>query len=562
MIFILITAGVLLTLILLAIVLLPVFIDEQAIVELAQEQVREKTSGELRVNGEPKLSIFPDLILVLSDTVLDLPLENTEGERLVADIGHVDINLSLLGVLQGDNAIGTVYLGDTRARILDASDQIQTSLHLKELRADGLNVTDQPMSLSATIRIPSDMGPQSETDNSQAMEFTVDGQVRTPSDLSRVDIDSLSLTVSGVLAQPINAQLKGRYLVTPPAFDGELKLLTAGGDVQGNVAYISNDSPKVDIQLDSKRLDVDRLTVAADGNEEKEQGASGPPIPLPVGPLKTLDLRLTAQVTELIASGQRIQNANVELRIADGIARLQPLTGTLHGGQLDTRLTVNAQNPVVDIELSGSLLGVEIDSLLSSVEQPNTARGSVNINWALDTEGTLVPDLTQALDGDIVLAGEDVEITALSLQAMVCEAVALVNQETLKNDMPSTTAVSAMAMTIEFDTGDAVLKDTTLATDGVSLTGNGRANLSNNNFRARFDAKLDNRLQTLDNACRVNSRYTAIDWPILCEGNLAEDPAKSCSIDSKAIAQQLLKNEAESTLKKEAGKLLNKLFGN
>jgi len=561
MIFVLITVGALLALILLAIVLLPVVIDEQAIVELAQEQVRTKTNGELQVTGEPELSIFPDLILVLSDTTFDLPLDEAEGQRLVADIGHVDINLSLLGLLQGDNSIGNIRLSDTMARVLDARDAVQTSVHLKELRAEGLNVTDQPMQLHATVTLPSNPAADGATD-AQEVELTLDGQVRTPSDLSRVDIDALSMTVSGVLAEPVSAQLQGRYLMTPPAFDGQLQLVTPGGEVRGDLAYISNDSPKMDIRLESQRLDLDRLSTPQNNDTVEEQAPDAPPIPLPVGPLKTLDLRLVAQVAELVTTGQRIQQANVELRVVNGIARLAPLTGTLHGGQLDTQITVNAQQSVVDIEVTGSLLGVELDSLLSSLEQPNTAKGSVNMNWDLATEGTLVSDLSKALDGDIQLNGEDVEVTAVSLQAMVCEAVALVNQETLRNPMPDTTAVSALAMTIDFEDGDAVLKDTTIATAGVSLTGNGRANLSNNNFRARFDAKLDNRLQALDNACRVNDRYTALDWPILCEGNINEDPAKSCTIDSKAIAQQLLKNEAESTLKKEAGKVLNKLFGN
>lgn len=563
MIFLLITAGALLALVLLVIVLLPVVIDEQAIVEIAQEQVRTKTNGELRVNGEPELSIFPDLVLVLSDTTFDLPLEETEGQRLVADIGHVDINLSLLGLLQGDNSIGTIRLSAIKARVLDASDVVQTSVNVKELRAEGLNVADQPIRLYTIIRVPSSSDPSDETVDAHAVELTLDGQVRTPSDLSRVDIDSLSVTVTGVLTEPVNAQLQGRYLMTPPAFDGALRLITPGGEVQGNVAYISNDSPKMDIRLKSQRLDLDQLTVITnEGQSAQDEPPNAPPVPLPVGPLKTLDLRLVAQVTELVTAGQRIEDADLELRVVDGIAKLQPLTGTLHGGQLDTQITVNAQKPVVSIEVTGSLAGVELDSLLSSFEQPNTAKGNVNIGWDIETQGTLVVDLSNGLDGDIQLKGEGVEITAVSLQAMVCEAVAIVNQDTLRNTMPATTEVSALAMTIEFEAGEAVLKDTTIATDGVSLTGNGRANLSNNNFRARFDAKLDNRLQALDNACRVNDRYTALDWPILCEGNLTEDPAKSCAIDSKAIAQQLLKNEAESTLKKEAGKLLNKLFGN
>ena len=52
-------AGGLLALVVLAMVLLPMFIDEQALLEMAQEQVKANTGGELIVIGETELSFFP-----------------------------------------------------------------------------------------------------------------------------------------------------------------------------------------------------------------------------------------------------------------------------------------------------------------------------------------------------------------------------------------------------------------------------------------------------------------------------------------------------------------------
>ena len=53
--------GALLALVVLAIVLLPIFIDEQALTELAAEQVRANTGGELVINGETDISFFSAL---------------------------------------------------------------------------------------------------------------------------------------------------------------------------------------------------------------------------------------------------------------------------------------------------------------------------------------------------------------------------------------------------------------------------------------------------------------------------------------------------------------------
>ena len=45
-----------------------------------------------------------------------------------------------------------------------------------------------------------------------------------------------------------------------------------------------------------------------------------------------------------------------------------------------------------------------------------------------------------------------------------------------------------------------------------------------------------------------------------CKGNVADDPAKWCGVDTDAIVKDLATNEAKRQLEKEAGKLLDKLF--
>ena len=58
----------------------------------------------------------------------------------------------------------------------------------------------------------------------------------------------------------------------------------------------------------------------------------------------------------------------------------------------------------------------------------------------------------------------------------------------------------------------------------------------------------------------MSKRLTAIDWPVDCKGNIDGEPAKWCSVDSKAIVEDLGKGEAKRKIQKEAGKLLDKLF--
>ena len=103
-------------------------------------------------------------------------------------------------------------------------------------------------------------------------------------------------------------------------------------------------------------------------------------MPLPVGPLRDLDLEMRVVAEQLIAAGQSITDAQVYMRVRDGVADIEYVRGVLHQGQLDTRVTLNARRPVVEAEVEGGLKGVNMDLLLASMGTPT--RRPVALSWA------------------------------------------------------------------------------------------------------------------------------------------------------------------------------------
>ena len=67
--------GGLVAVVALAMLLLPMFVDEQALLDMAQAQVKNQTGGELVVEGETELSFFPRFGLRIESTSLDLPIQ-------------------------------------------------------------------------------------------------------------------------------------------------------------------------------------------------------------------------------------------------------------------------------------------------------------------------------------------------------------------------------------------------------------------------------------------------------------------------------------------------------
>ncbi|CAN0605059.1 unnamed protein product, partial [Ectocarpus sp. 12 AP-2014] len=95
---------------------------------------------------------------------------------------------------------------------------------------------------------------------------------------------------------------------------------------------------------------------------------------------------------------------------------------------------------------------------------------------------------------------------------------------------------------------------------GVGLGGNGTLDITSGELRASFRAQLSEAFGEMDPACAINERYTEMRWPVECKGNLADDPAGWCGVQTAEIIKDLAEGEVKRKVTDEAGKLLNKLF--
>ena len=138
--------------------------------------------------------------------------------------------------------------------------------------------------------------------------------------------------------------------------------------------------------------------------------------------------------------------------------------------------------------------------------------------------------------------------------------MALTNQEALTASFPASTHFQTLGATIQLADGIARLQPLRAELSYIKLTGTGSYKLLSGDFDTTFNARLSPELETLDRACRVSKRLTAIDWPVDCAGNSAGDPAKWCKVDTAEIIQDLTVNEAQRKIEKKAGKLLKKLL--
>jgi AsmA protein len=631
--------GALLALVVLAAVLLPIFIDEQALTELAAEQVRTNTGGELVINGETDISFFPRFGLRLEGVELDLPAQTEYDVAIAASVDEVEVGLSLLPLLSGNVDVGTIIIAgitaditepqalppapepmpsmsdreweqrgklirrtkaqerqrqldeggrfsgigilaeairidDVTVRIRSWEGDLTNHIVVKTLSLADVNTQDKPMRLDGAVTVLGD-------GSAVPLEITLDGSIRLASDLSRLQLDQLQTTVEGALTEPVTNTLSGNFTMTPAKADFAIDARLPGGDVSGQLVWSPLESPEIKLDITTERLDVDQIhpatsaqtsAIASDAASNETATAPKPvagstsvPAPLPVGPLRDLDLALRVAADHLIVSGQSIKTAQVSMVVRDGVTDIDYVRGVLHEGQLDTRITLNARRPIVEADIKGGLKGVNMDSLLASMGNTDAATGRIELAWDLDTEGASSNDLLTGLNGDLSAEGQDLVFNKIAVQGLVCAAVATVNKIPPIAGLPNNTPISELRLGLDFDDGAGDIETLRFATPGVVMKGSGDIALDTLEYRFRLEGQVNNDIMQVSPLCVIDQRYAGVDWPVECQGNLSSESGAACQIDIASVAEQILKNEAQQQLQdvieEKAGAFMKKLFG-
>ena len=99
----------------------------------------------------------------------------------------------------------------------------------------------------------------------------------------------------------------------------------------------------------------------------------------------------------------------------------------------------------------------------------------------------------------------------------------------------------------------------------MELKGTGDVDLNSMDFAFRMEGQVNNEIMEVSPLCVIDQRYSGVDWPVDCSGNLASESSAACEVDVASIAEQILKNEAQQqmqdAIEEKAGSFIKKLFG-
>ena len=609
---ILIPLSIILVLLVVAAILVALLLDEEKVLELASAALYEETGATLTVDGESRLSLFPTIGVSLADAALTM--EDSAQPDLRAR--SLEIGVQLRPLFSGNVEINTIRLDGMTARIESAAEQaaadssklsdeqldafyaarreaiieagdaagaelilavplalnvkhlVVTDSHLElvdpavrestviellRLETSGLNLEGKPISLELQLRVPGE----------QVIDVALDGNISVDQQTQVATLAAVNLAISGVTAQPLKLQTSGSVDLSRQVADLQLALEQGEMQGEGSLRYASFESPQIDTTLQLNLLDPALLALAgpeAAAAASKDTPTTSGDEPLPLDTIRLIDTRADLTIDKARFNAHTVNNMQVKLRALDGVIQVTTLTGDLHGGKLDLQATFNGKHKTTKLNTIGSLTAMDIATALAAAESDPILTGTANLNWQLKSTGRSVNELITALSGPVKLLTEQVVLQEMSVEQMLCQAVALTNGEQLTTIFPANTKFQTLSADIQLAKGKALLRPLRADLPQIALKGTGAFDLLSQNFKATVKATLSPELKQLDHACRVSKRLTAIDWPVNCKGNVSTNPARWCSIDTEEIIQDLAKNEGRRKLEKEANKLLKKLF--
>tara|TARA_R110002110_G_scaffold205066_1_gene416681 strand:+ start:75026 stop:76867 length:1842 start_codon:yes stop_codon:yes gene_type:complete len=598
-------------LILAAVLLVPLLLDKDKVLELAANALHEQTGATLTVEGESSLSFFPTLGVQLGQASVAMPGEEEPGLR----VETLEIGVQLMPLLSKRIEIDTLRLDGMAARILSepAPDAVDTSklsnaqldafyaqrrkekeqaaqsagaeaalaaplalnvqrlsvtnseitmvdkasgdattIALQSLEASGLNLDGDAIPIALRARLVQE----------QPIDVALDAAVRIDLQQQQITLADTKVTVTGATAQPLKLDTSGTVDINRQIADLTLNITLGDTRGDGTLRYASFESPQIDTTLHLNKLDPALLALAgpaAADAPEPAADASGDE-PLPLDALRGIDTRADLTIDEAIFGAHTVQQLRARLRAVDGVIAVREMSGQLHGGMLDMKATFNARHNTATLDTVGGLTGLNIASALQAMESEPVFTGAASVQWTLKGSGTTQNALIESLDGPIRLTTTDPVLEGMSLEGLLCQAVALVNQEKLTAPFEPRTEFSELGAEMQLAGGQLKLQPLQAQLPRLALTGSGGLNLLKQNFNTTFKAKLSPELEELDPACRVSKRLTAIEWPVNCKGELAGEPAKWCMVDTAAIISDLATYEVQRKVEKEAGKLFEKLF--
>ena len=510
-----------------------------------------------------------DLSLRLDDTLLTGTLGVDDFETLAL---HFDLQLNGIDVDRylaepaspGDSATSTAGADEDPTTIpLDALNDVPLlgRLQIAQLRASGVDVTNLDLGLeNAANRLSLSLNG-----NAAGGSFRVTGsgniaaanpQLSGTAELTRLsprqlltDLGEPPQTAKDSALASLSGTTQWRLGSRSLALES-LNLQLDDTKATGSLKIDGFDRPATRVTLSLDRLDLDAYLPPEDAATEEPETETE----IPVAQIRELDLAGTLKVRELTALKLKLQNLQADIRAADGVLRLAPLSASLYGGEYLGSLTIDATGPKAKLSLDQQINTVQVGEILKSFFATDRVSGALSLQLNGTGKGSNINDLLEVFDGNFSLQLADGLYRGMDIQHEIRSARSLLKKEPPPTE-PDTKETPIRSLSLSGTLAEGILGSDDLAADlpSLRLTGKGGLNLLKQTLDYRLNALVLRDKTDADAAGMAD--LVDLTVPLTIEGPMM---APKVGVDLQGLLTRAVRDKVE---KRARDLLLKKLGG-
>ncbi len=287
--------------------------------------------------------------------------------------------------------------------------------------------------------------------------------------------ERITLALTGHIATNVAAQTAGME------FEGRLD----GGAMEVGVDIAGFERPRIRVELDAERLNVDRYI-------RKPSAAVGEVVPvipaasdvmIDLSPLRRLDVSCRARIGALTIAGLSANALNVTARAGAGRLDVAFLAADLYGGRLNSSVFADADSNRFGFE--ADLADVAMEPLLRDAFNERIVAGTGRLHMQISTQAGTSARGRRALEGVVSLDVRDGVLMGLDLWRSPAQARALMRAARLElqhADLQRMTDFTHLSAVFGISDGVASSSNVAMRSPRLQLAGSGSIDIGDGRF--------------------------------------------------------------------------------
>jgi AsmA protein len=383
------------------------------------------------------------------------------------------------------------------------------------------------------------------------------------------------LSALDITLDTVNPDVLSKFSLSS-AFEGndkkinlnDIKLLLDDSKFEGSVAVADFEKSVLKINLTGDKLNLDHYLPPSTEEEPVEQ-VETPDQPLPIEPLRALNVNAKIQLQELIVQKLKLTALDWKLLAKNGMLE-QQLNGQSYSGKIQFKNQLDVRNESANLQFDANLEAVQVNSLLADLFEHDKEKfdlqGAIHLRALGGANGNSVNQLIKSLQGNATFSGAEMRITPINLQKQFCKLVNLVNKnpetDQVWQDLTQLTEVSG---SIKLRDEKVTIDSFKAGVENLILSSTGQIDLADDKYNLLLPFKLlksattsaeeVSTSQQAGQGCVIGDTYWMERGMSLlrCKGKLSGmDPLKDCGPDKEMLIE-ITKDYAEYKIKQKHG---------